>query len=321
MIHIENEVLADTHGRLSGKKEFSRKEEKMKKRLTVALVLAVVISMVFSGAVLAWDEEDPCVANNADFWNVNGEDDGIKQLGPVWPDGYVPTGQTGEQHPTPYIDKDGNEVFAHPTGYNLYRDDVTNTGNLDWVRIRTDTPGNIHLNEAYLTESKYEHWKNCPLGKKPVKDNPACIWCWKVTYENPDTWYWATEPRGINYPEPEPRERDPNRFTVTLKWGWQSTTRFVSEKDNTIRGGIEAVGKYDETQYMLSIPAGTVIERPSGDRPHQLNLRDIDGDKLTFGQIDVEFSKPCVLYVEEGEDEWVEVGSFTSIVDRTAQLE
>lgn len=240
----------------------------MKKRLTFALVLAVIVSMVFSGVALAWDEEDPEVANNEDF--VYGGGNGMEEFhfGGQWSYG------GGDEH-------------------NLYRDDVTDTGNLDSVWIHTETPDAIDL----------------PSGLYYMEDESA------------DTWYWATEPRGIDYPEPKPKPRNPNRFTVSLKWGWQAGSRFVSEKDNTIRSDIEAVGKYDETQYMLSISAGTVIERPSGDRPHQLNLRDIDGDKLTFGQIDVLFSKPCVLYVEEGEDEWVEVGSFTSIVDRTAHLD
>ena len=75
---------------------------------------------------------------------------------------------TGEQHPNWPAD-----------GYNLYRDDVTDTGNIDEVYgIWTTTPEEIDLPNVGGQMGPY-----------------TVMWG-----ESDDTWYWATEPRGYNLP-------------------------------------------------------------------------------------------------------------------------
>ncbi|GAJ24287.1 unnamed protein product, partial [marine sediment metagenome] len=111
------------------------------KKIVIALTLALAAILVFGGTALAWDYEDPCVAANEDFWNVNGWDDGVQQPGPPLLDGSESLGHVGGQHPY-WVDPDTGTVLV-ADGYNLYRDDVTDTGNLDMVRFRTDTPDEI----------------------------------------------------------------------------------------------------------------------------------------------------------------------------------
>ena len=135
-------------------------------------------------------------------------------------------------------------------------------------------------------------------------------------------------------PEADRPEKDPNRFTVLMPFG-RDGAKYVDKGDNTLRSGIEVTGIYDGVGYQLVIPEGCVIERLSGKRLNCLFLKNIEGSVLTFttGKDDVEFSEPCVLYRAKGEltynmwgklvtdSEWVEVGSFTSIVDREAHLD
>lgn len=126
--------------------------------------------------------------------------------------------------------------------------------------------------------------------------------------------------------------RDRSRLTVLMSFG-RDSARY--DDDNALKSSIEAIGLYDDTGYMLVIPEGTIIERTSGRRLNCLYLKDIDDNVLTFttGKGDVEFSEPCVLYTTDGEmtrskwgrlvtdGEWVEVGSFTSIIAGEAVLE
>lgn len=270
----------------------------MKKKLILIPLLVLVLILSMGMPVLAWDEEDTLVADNEDFLAGGGIDDGIWET------------HSGAQ--THWA------VNKPPTeGYNLYRDDKTDTGNLDEVSFWTFTPDKIDLTTQY------------PMGIFEI---------WGMSGKSPDTWYWATEPRGIDYPEPElvepKREKDPNRFSVLMPFG-RDGTRYVSEDDNTLRSSIEVDGEYADTQYMLVIPEGCVIERPTGKRLFCLFLKEIDGDVLTFTVDNVEFSEPCVLYTVEGgqlskdrrtgewigEGAWVEVGTFTSIVGREAHLD
>lgn len=163
----------------------------MKRKLVIALALALSASLILSSVALAWEYEDPCVADNEDFWNVNGWDDGEQQLG------HVGKGHVGGQHPDPTKIADG---------WNLYRDDVTDTGNLDRVRLRTDTPDLLNL----PTATRNWKWAQNDLG-----------WMCKMEAVSPDTWYWATEPRGYD-PEPVlvvPREDKTRYFTIVLPDG------------------------------------------------------------------------------------------------------
>jgi len=152
-----------------------------------------------------------------------------------------------------------------------------------------------------------------------------------------DMLWWPT---GINhcieetyatYKLPSLPERDPAQLDVFVRFGFDST-RYCP--GNTLVGDIEAAGTYNGAQYMLMIPAGCEIEGAAG-RINWLWMSAIDGDILSIAGGDATFSVPCVLYLNKGgrlhqdrmtgewlgEGEWVEVGSFTSIVDGEAHLE
>lgn len=127
--------------------------------------------------------------------------------------------------------------------------------------------------------------------------------------------------------------RSPNAFDVFVRFGYDST-RYNG--DGALAGSIEVAGKYNDTQYMLEIPEGCVVTGASG-RINWLWLSSISGDVLTFALSGggASFSEPCTLYIAEGgriyqdhltgewlgDGEWVEVGTFTRIVDGKAQLE
>lgn len=126
----------------------------MKKILIPILVLTLLIST--GTTVLAWDEEDPCVADNEDFW-IGGSHD--FDVTPSWQEFHY-----------------GEQVYNWGDGYNLYRDDVSNTGYLDEVLIMTLTPDEIDLPNATQYGPFTEMWDMCT-----------------------DAYYWATEPEGIDY--------------------------------------------------------------------------------------------------------------------------
>lgn len=130
--------------------------------------------------------------------------------------------------------------------------------------------------------------------------------------------------------QPPAPERALDAFDVFVKFGYDSTRYFP---DNTLVGSIEVAGTYNGAQYMLMIPAGCEIEGVTG-RINWLWMSDFDGDVLSFVGGDATFSEPCTLYIAEGgrlyQDYWtgewlggiwVEVGSFTSIVDGEAVLD
>jgi len=119
-------------------------------------------------------------------------------------------------------------------------------------------------------------------------------------------------------------------LTVLMPFG-RHTTSYIGDS-NVLRGDIDVAGIYDGIGYRLVIPEDCKVERPSGKRIHCLYLKDIAGSVLTFTTDNVSFSKPCVLYTTKERlvydmwgrmtaDEWVEVGSFTSIADGVVALE
>jgi len=129
-----------------------------------------------------------------------------------------------------------------------------------------------------------------------------------------------------------PYVRSLNAFDVFVRWGYDST-RY--DYDGALLSSIEADGEYHDTQYMLEIPEGCVVTGVPG-RINVLFLQDIDGDVLSFHLAgDAYFSEPCTLYITDGgrlyqdywtgewlgDGEWVEVGTFTEIVDGQAHLD
>ena len=149
-------------------------------------------------------------------------------------------------------------------------------------------------------------------------------------FKFPDDLEWAVASTYVEIPIPPAPVRSLNAFDVFVRFGYDST-RYNSE--GALAGSIEAVGLYNDAQYMLEIPEGCVVNGAAG-RINWLFLEDIDGDVLSFIGGDASFSESCVLYIAEGgrlyQDywtgawlggTWVEVGSFTSIVGGEAVLE
>ena len=251
------------------------RRNKLKKKLIVALMMALIMVLAPSSVAFAWDVEDPCVADNDDFiW------------GQGWDGGY-PSGALesfyGEQswsyYPTP------ND------GYNLYRDDATDTGNLDAIKsIITRTPDAIDLPDATI-----QYW-----------DMDGGFYY--MTSESPDTWYWATEPRGYDNPAPAPKA--PNRcdgkegvFVVevfnfggfdTYKWDdWSSVDRVLAEPV-VVTGKVTGVNAIMCTLY---IPEGTHLSYPGqpGVLVTSLFIKVSDSGEVSFIPKNIDFSQPCTL--------------------------
>lgn len=94
---------------------------------------------------------------------------------------------------------------------------------------------------------------------------------------------------------------------------------------------IDCVGKIDGVQYRFVIPAGTVITNGNGDKALSLFIDSIEGNTLHSTFDTIVFSNPVTVYKAEGVfhldqnyqyvgGEWIELGSFTEIVDYTATL-
>ncbi len=180
----------------------------MKKKFVIAFVLALVAILAFGGTALAWDYEDPLVADNEDFVYGGGNDMEEFHFGGQW-------------------------LYGGGDGYNLYRDDVTDTGNLDSVWIHTETPDAIDL----------------PSGLYYLGD------------ESLDTWYWALEPRGYNEPEPEPvPEPEP---TPIIVYYIKINLPDASERFQYCGKAVSAIDFNDGT-WRIQIPAGTWILTPDG---------------------------------------------------------
>ena len=146
-----------------------------------AVVLVLSFSLVTAVPALAWDVEDPEVANNEDFiWGIGWDGDSMESY-------------YGEQSWT-YYETPGD-------GYNLYRDDVTDTGNLDEIKdLITRTPNAIDLPDSTTT-----YW-----------DFDGGLWY--IRSESLDTWYWALEPRGYNFQDIDIKPgSDPNSINLKSK--------------------------------------------------------------------------------------------------------
>ena len=263
----------------------------MKKKLTIALTLALIALLSFGTIALAkdpiWDNEDPCVADNEDFIGGWGYDGGS-------PGAYI----SGAQEPW-YPGRPPNE------GYSLYRDDVTDTGNLDIAAILTFTPDAVDL-PIYP-----------PLGGYPNEPLPGLTF-WKMVEISPDTWYWALAPRGYNDPpEPEVESYEGGQFVVTMfNSGNKDFTSWANGWDNPDRVLGDDVS-YEVTKngytLFLEIPRGTHMSFPTrpGTLVTSLNLKVVDG-VVKFTPTSVDFSEECTLTVTCPDGE-VETITFTQI--------
>jgi len=94
----------------------------------------------------------------------------------------------------------------------------------------------------------------------------------------------------------------------------------VNDRGETT-GRVFAVGEYNDVQYAVEIPAGTVVVDREGMRPLSISITDIV-DNVPVITPSVTFSQPCMLYQVDGHlyqtqtGEWVggtlvQVGTFT----------
>lgn len=192
--------------------------EKLKRKLSIALTLALIALLVFSSTALAWDVEDPCVAANEDFVACGGFDEGSLEStagAQYWPPG----------------------VTVPNDGYNLYRDDATDTGNFDTAYVWTFTPDVVDLPMPAVSYGPY-----------PDEDIAEY---WIMLDESPDTWYWATEPRGYNL-----REDDNNYLRVVLP----------DAAENFLRRGTLRYGdiNFSDGTWLIQIPATLQIWNANG---------------------------------------------------------
>lgn len=246
----------------------------MKKRiLTIAIALMVAVLTVTP--CLAYDHEDPCVADNQDFIWGQGWDGG-------YPDGILES-YYGEQSWTYYE--------TPSDGYNLYQDDITDTGNLDSIQsLVTRTPDVIDLTDA--TTQYFD------------MDGGF----YYMTSISPDTWYWALEPRGFDNP-PAPVDGPswmPTQNQFTLWYGGIESYNWI---DGNSLPAIDqtASGHWNGVSFNMRvvIPEGTQVYGGYCLRLCQINgelsLRALDGGTMTF-------SNPIRIYLLV-DGEWVEIGS------------
>ncbi|MBA7668092.1 hypothetical protein ES703_76196 [subsurface metagenome] len=171
----------------------------MKKKvgILVALVMAISLCMVPAVPAVALMTYDPCVAANVDF--IYGIDESH-----TYPDN---VSHYGEQWLITYT---GDDPAKLPDGYNLYRDDVSGTGDLAMVGILTFTPDEIDL---------------------PVIDefpNPSLGTYYYMGEESPNKYYWALEPNGIENPSDGQADLDADvvQPTLTVNIVGEGTVKF-----------------------------------------------------------------------------------------------
>ncbi|GAI48006.1 unnamed protein product, partial [marine sediment metagenome] len=192
--------------------------------------------------------------------------------------------------------------------YSLYRDDVTNTGELDQVYFLTFTPDVIDLPII----ASYGPYTAEEVGQEGLQaDYPyeGLAEYWHMGGEvSPDTWYWALEPRGYNLPPPPPAPEPSNRYAGlegvfwaeifnyggfdTYKWDdWTSA-------DRVLRDPVVARGKVtgaNAVKCTLYIPEGTHLSYPGRPGVRVTNLMlEWDGE-VSFTPENVDFSQTCTL--------------------------
>lgn len=241
----------------------------MKKKLLISLMVALVMVLVPSSVAFAgeyYDIEDPCVADSEDFiWGVGWDGSSAESY-------YG--GQSWSYYPTP------------SDGYNLYRDDATDTGNLDEINdLITRTPDAI---EGLSIEWAF-----------PELDGGF----WYMGDESLDTWYWALEPRGYNIvreQEELPYLGLEGKFTVEVfKYRYHDSYSWAgrwNELPQVLGEAVSITGVSNGTTCNLEIPEGTQVSFPyrPGVLVTFLSVSIVDGE-VSFSTKNMDFSEPCTL--------------------------
>lgn len=255
------------------------------KKVAIALSLALVTILCLGTVALAWDFEDSCVAGNEDFiWGIG------------W-DGGVMESYFGEQ---------SWSYFETPNdGYNLYRDNVTNTGNLDAINgMYTRTPDAIGLSDSLYFDM----------------DGGL----WYMYDESLDTWYWATEARGYNGGSSGFSLPQSGMFLVAMcghGTGYWQNYHWVEDfpHGKTLAEPVFQTTTYRfngfSATYALAIPEGTEITGYYIPKANALDFKIVDGQFHISPSL--KFSQPAKI-LELVDGEWVEVLSFTQVLNGKA---
>ncbi len=193
-------------------------------------------------------------------------------------------------------------------GYNLYRDDATDTGNIDEVYgIWTLTPDKIDLPNT------------------GAKMGPLTV----MWGESPDTWYWSTEARGYNLPEPEPPKPGSiaqpgpcfgNLIVIvcgnTHSYAWSDEISLAEYytgmplQGKTLAEDVAATG----CGYELVIPAGTEVTGLEGGYASFIEIKKASyPNSYLIIAPNFVLSAPAILYLDG-----VEVMRFTRVVGGAA---
>ena len=253
----------------------------MKKKLILIPLLVLTLVLSMGMPVLAWYYEDPCVASSEDFiWGVGWE-------------GNAPESYYGGQ---------SWSYFSTPNdGYNLYRDDVSGTGNLDkiWSLI-TRTPNVIDLPNATIDYYDLDGG------------------FYYMTSETSDAcYYWAMEPRGKN------QDTSWMADHIQVIGAWGTSGLYEIEFDGTLLEEVSILAKFNDITYKLDITKGTKVTGPDGSKAIVLFLMDVVDDQPYITST-LDFSEACVLsravgtpqwYSEDWLEgiEWIEVCAFTHV--------
>jgi hypothetical protein len=121
-------------------------------------------------------------------------------------------------------------------------------------------------------------------------------------------------------------------FTFNVPMGYGGS---VYSNDSKVPGPtereIDCVGRIDGVQYRFVIPEGTIITNGNGEKALNLHIDNIDGNTLHSTFKNTVFSKPVTVYKADGifyvneygqyfGGDWIEIGSFTEILDHTGTL-
>lgn len=122
------------------------------------------------------------------------------------------------------------------------------------------------------------------------------------------------------------------RFSFNVPMGYGGATYpDDSMNPSPINRELDCVGKINGVQYRFVIPEGTVITNGNGEKATCFYIDNVDGTTLHSTFRTMVFSNPVTIYEADGVfhvdeynqyigGDWIELGSFTEIIDHIATL-
>ena len=294
----------------------------MKKRIFgIAIVIAMLSSLVFGSAALAWGEEDAEITvSPVDIylWGNGAVGTDVTISGSV-----IVTAEALSLGLFPYVTAEAFASYLITGPYAAVVTDNNSDYDSEWGIFWADTDAGVVFEwETTFEISEIGLWTVLHYGSAETYWQSG-FWKWKETggneyYEDYTTEFWGRVHPGLQ---------------VNLNFGLDTAYNLGSGIS-----GIDVDGIYDGVQYRFVIPFGTEVTRPTGEPVPQLYMSAVNpgvpSATFTAGTVgtDVLFSQPCTIYVAEGgklyknlvgewagEGEWIEVLSFTEIIDGVTQ--